>query len=378
MGFLKSVLKNLRITRLARKARKSTIIVIDNMGKAIFSFFGVLPVKAFKKTPLEAEIKKILIVRLDRIGDMIITTPAIRAIRFGYPKAKIDILINEYTKPILAENPYVDRILIWGGNGKSERYDLAIAFSQGFKSNLAVFYSKSKYKFGFSGHGGSFLLNYRVEDDRGIRPRHEIDFALRLAFLAGGKFKGRDLDVFESKESVIFAEGYLKENKLSGRFVIIHPGSRQDYIRWPKEKFVEVCDLLIKECDVGLILIGRGKEEKLLKEIASLMREKCLIASDLELKQVISLIKRCSLFLGNSSGPMHIAAALKVPVVSIFGPKHPFDNSLAWGHRGEKQIVIEKDPLCANCHPGDCFDYKCLDKVSVEEVFDVCRRIIAN
>jgi lipopolysaccharide heptosyltransferase II len=373
MTFPKTFLKSLRLTRLVRKTRDYAIIALDNLGGLFFSFFRISQQKEFVKDP-----KNILVVRLDGIGDVILTTPAIRALRQGYHNAKIEALVNEYTKPMLVGNPYIDRVIIYGRDRLAKHYDMAIAFSQGFKSNFAVFCSKSKYRFGYSGHGGSFLLNYKIKDDRQVRFSHEIDFALSLAFLAGGKAEDKELDVFESEESAIFVHNYFQKNKLSKRFAVVHPGSRQDYIRWPKDRFALLCDLLIKECKLDVILIGARQEKSLLEEVSSLMKEKCLIVYKFELKQIISLIKRCALFVGNSSGPMHIAAALKIPLVAIFGSKHPLDSSSAWGHRGRKQVVVEKDAFCHDCHPGDCFDYKCMDNITVSEVFDACKKITEN
>jgi ADP-heptose:LPS heptosyltransferase len=96
----------------------------------------------------------------------------------------------------------------------------------------------------------------------------------------------------------------------------------------------------------------------------------------LQLTQLVSLIKKCHLFIGNSTGPMHIAAAIGVPVVAIFGNIHPLDSYLEWGPWGEGHIVVSKNLNCPDCHPGNCRAFSCMELITAEEVFAAAKKQI--
>ena len=98
------------------------------------------------------------------------------------------------------------------------------------------------------------------------------------------------------------------------------------------------------------------------------MKNKPVLFLDRPLTELVSLIKRSRLFIGNSTGPMHIASALKVPVVAIFGPVHPLDSYQEWGPWGPGHIVVSKNLNCLDCHPSDCREFKCMDLITVDEV----------
>lgn len=359
------------VKAVIRSLRKFYFIFLDFLGEAAFGllrFLGMLPKAG---TFAKDGINKILIIRLDRIGDMILSTPAIRAARENFPQAEIHLLLNRYTKDLVVNNPSVNKLLIYGKDGIDKNYDLAMAFHPGFAQNYLTFRSGAKYRLGYSGWGGGFFLTHKIPDDRETRIRHEVESALEITGLIGCSTRSKSLDISITDEGERFANIFFKNNKLDSndKIIIIHPGARQEYIRWKKEGFAEVADKLISEEKASVILTGAEEEGKLVNEVASMMKNKSLLALGLKLTQLISLIKRCRLFIGNSTGPMHIAAALKVPVVAIFGNTHPLDSYQEWGPWGEGHKVISLNLNCPACHPGDCYDYKCMELITAKEVF---------
>lgn len=374
---IKNVMRTLRLTplnSLARKLRSIFYGLFDACGYLIFfPARRALGKRQFEKSG----IRKILIIRLDRIGDLILSTPAIRAIREGFPRpnTKVHLLVSEYTKSLVVNNPHIDKLLVYHKDPIPGDYDLAIALHPGLRQNYLAFKSGARFRSGFSGWGGGFFLTHKIKDDRISRIRHEVDTALEIAGLLGCAARSKDLEVSLTTEGEKFAADFFKNHQLSprGPVIVVHPGARQDYIRWQKEGFAQVCDKLIGGEKATVILIADKNEEILLQAITSLMTEKPLVASGLKLTELISLIKRCDLFIGNSTGPMHIAAALKVPVVAIFGSTHPLDNFKAWGPWGEWHTVVSKDLHCRNCHPGDCRDIACMKEISVDDVIRAVR-----
>ncbi len=380
MNLVKKILKFISIKELnifSRHLRGICYLLSDFLGYLIF-----YPRNIFSKKYIFSKeiIKKILIIRLDRIGDVILSTPAIRAVRQTFPQADISLLIKEYTKDLLVTNSNIDRLLIYKKDVITRNFDLAIALHPGFLQNYLTFVSGAVFRAGFTGWGGGFFLTHRIKDDRQSRIRHEVDSALEVVASLGCETKDKSLDISVTQEGEEFAKDFFLKNNLSSSdsIIVIHPGSRQEYIRWPEKGFAALADTLIKEEKAKVILSAGEEERQLIDKILLLMNEKPLIAQGFRLSCLISIIKRCNLFIGNSSGPMHIAAALKVPVVAIFGPVHPLDSFKEWGPWGENNIIVAKDFNCPNCHPSDCKTFRCLNEISVEEVLNAARQQLNN
>jgi heptosyltransferase-2 len=373
---LKKTLKHIDIKTLnifIRRLRGFSYSLLDFVGYILF-----LPsfIHSRKDKQLKEKVKKILIIRIDRIGDVILSTPAIRAVRQSYPGAEVHLLITKYTKDLVINNPDLDSLLIYKNDKLNKDYDLAIALHPGFRQNYLSFLSGAKVRVGYTGGGGGFFLTHRLKDDRAKRIRHEVESALEVVRLIGCKANDKHLEVSITEEGEKYAEDYFKKNHLSSQhnIIVIHPGARQEYIRWRKEGFARVADRIIKEKGGKVILIGSEAEADLIEDTARLMTEKPVCVVGWRLMHLVSLIKRSHLFIGNSTGPMHIASALNVPVVAIFGVIHPLDSCHEWGPWGGNHTVVSKDLNCPECHPTDCDTFDCMQLISAEEVFEAAKR----
>lgn len=368
-GLLRKI-SSKRINKLARFSRKVYFALFDLAGEGIFAILRLLkivaPISSFKKD----DIRNILIVRLDRLGDLLLSAPAIRAVREGFPKAQIHLLVKEYAKDLVIGSPNIDKLLIYEKDKVGHNYDLAITLHNALKLNYIVFRSGARYRLGYTGRGGGFFLTHKITDDRDIRVRHEVESNLEIVGIVGCVTKNKDTEVSITEEGEKFAERFFQENKINPADIVImvHPGARQEYVRWAKEGFAAVADGLIKQKNVKIILSVSQHERQLAEEILSMMEEKPLLALGLELTQLVSLIKRCNLFIGNASGPVHIASALKIPVVAIFGVIHPLDGYPEWGPWGVGHIVVSKNLSCPDCHPSDCKSFDCMKLISASEV----------
>ncbi len=358
-GFLLVFLRSLRFFGYA---------VIDVFGWALLG----LPIYLLRRRVLKAEeIKKILIIRLDRVGDVVLSTPAIRAVRENYPNSRIDLLVAKYTKDLVIGNRNVDRVIIHKETELDKDYDVAIALHPGLVQNYLVFKSGAVWRVGYSGWGGSFFLTHRVKDDRAARVRHEVISALEVVGRVGCTTKDVSLEVSQTPEGNSEARAFLDVNgiKPGEPYVVVHPGARQEHIRWHHERFAKVADRIARECGLKVILTGGALEAGLVRQVKSLMRQQAACATGLSLTGIVSLLKGSKIFIGNSTGPMHIAAALQIPVVAIISIMHPLDSLEVWGPWGTTSIVLHKDTGCKKCQPGNCLSYECLDQVSVEEVY---------
>lgn len=331
-----------------------------------------------KKTEFEPEkIKKILIIRIDRVGDMIISTPAIRAVRNNYPDAEIHLLASIDNKDLIINNPNINKVLVYKNDSIENNYDMAIALNPGYIPNYLTFKSGAKIKLGYTGQGGNIFLTHSIKDDRAENVRHEIDFGLELVALAGCETDNKETEVSITEEAEIYANNFFLQHNLNTTDLIIavHPGASQEYIRWSKEGFAKTADVLMAKYNAKVLILGSKSENQLLNDILSLMKAKPIIINNLSLSQVVSVIKRCNIFLGNCSGPMHIAAALKIPVVVIM-VSAVLDNYHYWGPRNEGDIILTKNLKCSYCHPTDCTTYACIRLVSAEEVISAAENKI--
>lgn len=369
----------LRIMKLgepARALRRGFYRVLDWFGGIMFYPFG----KRGGGTIAAGEIRKILLIRTDRVGDVVLTTPALRAVRKNFPEAVIHLLVNAYTYALVLNNRNIDKAIVSGKERIARDYDLAIAFHPGFRQNRLTWKSGAKKRIGYRGWGGGFFLTDALEDDRSRRLRHEVESALEIAGLAGAVSEDRRLEVSVTAEGEQFIAGFLRERGITAqdRLVVIHPGARQEYIRWGKDGFALAADALIREFKVKVVVTGTLSEQLLVNEVIGMMQEKAFPAVGLELTRVISLLKHSSLFIGNSTGPMHIACAAGTPVVAIFGSQHPLDSYKVWGPWSDNSVVVKKDSICEPCHPTDCSHLRCMREISAEEVVAAAKKLLAG
>ncbi len=365
-----------KIFGLLRILRSLYYAGLDAVGYAVFFLCGLSP---RKRDIAKDAISRILVIRVDRIGDLILSTPAIRAVRETFPGAQIHLLVAPYTKDLVVHNPHIDRLLVPGQDTIPKDYDLAIALHPGYRQNALAFKSGARYRAGYTGWGGGFFLTHKIKDDRATRVRHEVDSALEVVGLAGCTTAQKELDVSVTPEGERFAQGFFAAAGLSEQdlVIVVHPGARQEYIRWKKEGFAKAADLLVRELKAKIILSGSAGEKGLIEDVAAKMQARPVLAVGLELTQLVSVIKRSSLYLGNCTGPMHIAVALKVPIVAVFGPVHPLDSHHAWGPRGRNARIVSKDPGCPRCHPSECRHFRCMELIRAEDVLEAAKQLMA-
>jgi ADP-heptose:LPS heptosyltransferase len=173
-----------------------------------------------------------------------------------------------------------------------------------------------------------------------------------------------------SERGECFADRFMKEYALGKEILVaLHPGSRQPRMRWNIKGFARVADTLIRENGVKVVMIQGPGEDALIGDILSMMQEKApATPPEMTITELISLLNRCSLFIGNSTGPMHLAAGVKVPVVALFGNTRFMDSSEKWAPWGENHVAIDL--------PLNSFETCGKEVLGVEEVLTAARRLI--
>jgi lipopolysaccharide heptosyltransferase II len=347
---------------------------------------GVLlwPFVLLRKTavPSKNKIKRILFLRHDRIGDMVLSTAALKALRKGYSRAKITVLASERNHEILKHNPNVDEILIYKGipwfirEIRPRGYDLVIdpfvthELRQAFMTCLAG----GKYRIGFAQAGREIFFN--VKGPTPSPSKRMVDHLLDLAQLAGGKREGCGPEVFLNDTEIEWAAEALAKNGISTNAVLIaiHPGAHYSSQRWPAERFGNVTRWTLEQNIAQVILLGSSDEEGLLEAVKKSSGEHIPIFPCDSIREFIALLSRCDLLVCNNSGPLHIASALKVPTVSMIGPTV----TSLWLPYGENHVVINKSFACSPCNRAICKDHECMESITVNEVFQAVERQVAH
>jgi heptosyltransferase-2 len=336
-----------------------------------------------KKTVIpQNEIQSILFLRHDRIGDMILSTAALKALRRGYPHAKITILASERNFEILKHNPIVDEILIYKGilwfikTIRPRGYDLVIDpfVTYELKQALMTYLSGGKYRIGFEAAGREVFFN--VRGPVAYPQKQMVDHLLDLAERSSGRRTSCVPEVFLGDQEIEWAHEALAEKEISASELTIgiHPGAHYPSQRWPAEMFGELARRILGQCKAKVVLLGSRDENVLLHDVKKVAGNAVSVFSGLKLRELMALINRCDLLICNNSGPLHIAAALKVPTVSMIGPTV----TPLWLPYGKNNVVLNKRISCSPCNRAHCKDHECMESITADEVLDAVRSQIAD
>lgn len=343
--------------------------------------------------------QKILLIRTDRIGDVLLTTPAIYAVRKRFPSSHIAVMVRPYTKDIVEGNPYINEVILYDKDNrhksilsslyfalwlKRKGFDLAIIFHPTNRTHIITYLAKIPRRIGFD-RNFSFLLTDRVTHTKQLGRMHEADYNFELLKLLGIEPEGLHLYMPVEKRTEDFVEALLLENGINkdNELVVLHPGASCYSKIWPPERFAKLADMLIEKFGVKIAIVGSGdgKDLTCAKKLYNIMKNKSVIfAGKFGLKELAALLKKSRLFISNDSGPVHIACALNVPVIAIFGRGQPGLSPNRWGPLGKGSIIIHKDLGCReNCLAHNCpYGFKCLMAISVDEVFDAASSILGR
>jgi lipopolysaccharide heptosyltransferase II len=360
--------------------------IINILGRFFFAFLKN------RKQPIPNNIKKILVIRTGSLGDVLLITPLLHALRESFPSAYIAVLIPPLAHECLMDNPYVNKIITadlalrrgtfnplkimrLGFRLRKEQFDLGLDLRGDVRNMLILYLSKTKYRVSFGNtSGGDFLLHKVVT----YRKKHEIDSSLDLLRALGIEMKNRNmvLKVDESDSSFI-RKLLAKQGIRRGEFIVgFHPSSSWMFKDWPAEKFAQLGDHLTAQYGAKVIILGKNKKDyEIAQRISHLMAMKPILAmDDLNLRQMVALIAQMAVFVCNSSAPAHLAAVTSTPTIVLFGS----DEMLLWLH--EKQIGLKRDAACSPCRQRRCKRAgrpdQCMNLISVEEVIEVIEEIL--
>jgi lipopolysaccharide heptosyltransferase II len=339
----------------------------------------LLPFLAFREVkdlPKE-EIKKILFLRHDRIGDMVLSTAALKALKQAYPQALITVLASERNLEILTHNPHVDEILIYQGifwlikTMRPRGYDLVIDpfLTYELKQAFMTYLAGGEYRIGFEGWGREIFFNIKGPITQ--TPGRMVEHLLDLVEAVGGEKTGCVPEVFLSDNELQWASKTLASKGIKPKelTIAVHPGAYYPSQRWPTGRFGELARQLIEQSNAKVILLASRDEKDLVKEVQKAAGKKAQDFSGLGLRELIALLAQCDLLICNNSGPLHIASALNIRTVSMVGPTV----TPLWLSYGKHDVVISKRLACSPCNKAVCKDHECMESIMVDEVFEAVK-----
>jgi ADP-heptose:LPS heptosyltransferase len=359
---------------------------------------GATLVRPFRSPRRPGTPARILLLRLERIGDLVMALPAIADVRALAPDAAIDLVVGSWNRELAGAIASVSSVRTldakWlgrenGGLGivsllgaarewRRDRYDLAINFEPDIRTNLLLAASGAAWTAGFSSGGGGPLLDTAIPY---AVTAHTTDNARRLVAAVLGDTasvtKGSTLRIPEAAYGV--ADRRLA--RVSGPLVGIHVSGGRAIKQWPPERFAEVARGLISTVGATLVLTGTAADRPLVDQVASaLPREHVIDAgSDLGLLELAAVLQRLDLFVTGDTGPMHLATAVDTPIVAVFGPSQP----ARYAPRGPLDRVVRVDLPCSPCNrirlpPARCVGHTpdCLAFVPVDSVLHAALTVL--
>lgn len=329
---------------------------------------------SFPKPP-----KKILIIKPSAWGDIVHTLPFLAAVRRRYPESEIHWVVAKGLHTFLTGHPLIHKLWIMDKDGwkkrnripetlsemnsfrkglKAEKFDISIDLSGLLRSGLVTLAAGAKYKLGFSDsdEGSPFFYTHKITGGDQI---HAVDRYLLLARHIGCDTSG-----------VSFPFPPLPDisqllNTLPDRFCILAPSAGKEANRWPAERFGQ---LAAKLSLPSVVIASEADREIAEKTVAASKGSAINLAGKTGLKELASLTAKADFFVCNDTGPMHIAAALNIPVFALFGPANP----IRTGPYGKRSTVIQENLVCSPCYarkPCTKYNWRCMNNLTVDKVY---------
>jgi lipopolysaccharide heptosyltransferase II len=345
--------------------------------------------------PLDpASVRRILVIRLDLLGDLVFSAPTIAALRAAYPAADLTLLTLPYTRPLAVLIPGVDRTLAldvncyrrpagWRHLGeavalvrrlRAAHYDLCLAL-HGRPAGVLALVSGARYRVGYAAHAYPFAFNVPVGGRRYARRQHEAEYCLDLARAVGAD--GPAVPRLLAPEG-----GYRVSGLAAGkRYVVLHPGaSNGSAKRWPAASWGRLARAAAEALDVGVVLTGGEAERALVETVAAEAGAAAVPVVGTSLLELAALLAGAEAVVSGDTGPLHLAAALGRPALGVYGPTDPAQT----GPLGERTAVVRRLVPCGPCYdlrgPAECKlpdrSLICMRELEPDAVLDALVRLL--
>jgi heptosyltransferase-2 len=333
------------------------------------------------------KVRKILIRGPNWVGDSVLAIPAMKAMRASFPDAEITLMVRPWVAGLFSSAPFVDKV--WteekpSGLGdwiritremRDRQFDLALLLPNSFESALMMFLGRVPERVGYGTDGRQWMLTNAVTADSNAG--HQVNYYMNLAKVLSAIADPPSIEIEataqerESARTLLAAEDIAR----TSRFIVLNPGAAYGSAkRWHEDRFAAVADNLASELHLHVAIIGSEAE----RPIANLVRDRlktttAVLNGKTSLEMLIGVLAESSLMITNDSGPMHIAAALGVPTVAIFGST----DEKATSPYGPRTRIVKHAVDCSPCLLRECpIDHRCMNGVTVEQVCAAARDLL--
>jgi heptosyltransferase-2 len=344
-------------------------------------------------------IKRLLVRGTNWVGDAVMSVPALKEIRRRFPDSHITLLVRPWVQDVYAAADFVDEILPYDKTGihkgwagmrhlcaelRARRFEMAILLQNAIEAALIAMWGRIPLRIGYATDGRGSLLSHAIRIDPEVRRIHQVYYYLGILSGAGlierrpwarPDYPLDPVAVGVRVSDCCAARELLRIQGIdhSSPIVGVNPGASYGSAkRWPAERYAAVADALARDCAARIVIVGAPDERPIADEVAACMHARPLVlAGRTSLGQLMGLIRECDLFITNDSGPMHLAAALQVPQLAIFGST----SETATGPLSAHAQVIKHQVDCNPCFLRECpIDFRCMLGITVEEVLEAAHR----
>jgi ADP-heptose:LPS heptosyltransferase len=321
---------------------------------------------------MSQEVKKIIVSRTDRIGDVVLSIPVFASLKRCFSNSETFALVRNYTSDVALSSPHVDNVIPYEpGESILTTYrklkaidaDAVVVLFPRFKIAAASFFAKVPIRIGTAYRWYSFLFNKKIHEHRKDSVKNEAEYNLTLIEALGCNEKVLDAALSVDEEASKTIDCFLSKNCLS-KFVVVHPGSGGSAFEWDTGNFREVVKRVTSSSNSNVVVTGTESENFLCKKICEGLGNAINTAGRFSILEFIALVSKAELFISNSTGPLHIAAAVHTPVIGIYPNNKPM-TPVRWAPLTDKKIILT---------PRDGSDN--LSLISVEDVMESIHKVI--
>jgi ADP-heptose:LPS heptosyltransferase len=392
--------------RIYEPRERAAVAALDLPVRAAFALARAAGLGRPKVSPPLEELREVLVLRLDRIGDLAMSLPALCDLREAAPKARLRLAVGRWSFSLARGFP-VDEVLVWSAPWvgrraegaeslytlarmaralRRDRIDLGIDLQGDLRASALLWLTGARRRVGYANTGGDYLLTDVVPLDETVSWVEQNRRAVAVA--TGRERPSQRVDLLTAEDRA-FAEAFLAGEGLLERrpLVGLHPSGGRRIKQWPLARWREVAARLQREQAATILVTGSEADRPLAAELGrGLPAPPVDLTGRLDVRQTVGVIARLDLFLSPDTGPMHLACAVGTPTVSVFGPSDPvrYFTGGRFDLRPERHVVVREELWCSPCNlirrpPAECDGPEppeCLRLVSAEAVYAAAARLL--
>lgn len=340
----------------------------------------------------KTKIRRILVRSTNWVGDAVMCMPAFDALRRNFPESHIAVVARPWVAALYESHPGVDEIIPYPrGEGffqdalamirvihciRCRSFDLAILFQNAFEAALIARLGGMPLRVGYNTDGRRLLLSHAVLRDKSILKQHQVEYYLAILRAMSWEAPTAEPNLFTGGKEAAVVDALLAAHGISKGDFVVGLGAGAAFgpaKRWPVDRFAAIADRAVERWGAKVVLVGSAQDGRTCLDLARAMNHEAAdLCGKTSLAEALALIERCRFFVSNDSGLMHVAAALGVPTIALFGSTDP----VATGPRGRWTRIVKHDLDCAPCLKPQCRNgYRCLLSIQPDEVWEAMEKL---